>query len=63
MLGLLTRLAAFMVAIDMLVALITVNRHHGYTGSEYPLALFAIAVMLTFYGPGAVSLDRRLNLA
>jgi putative oxidoreductase len=62
-LGLLTRLAAFMVAINMLVALITVNRHHGYAGSEYSLALFVIAVMLTVYGPGAIALDRRLNLA
>jgi putative oxidoreductase len=62
-LGLLTRLAAFMVAINMLVALVMVNRHHGYPGSEYSLALFVIAVMLTFYGPGAVALDRRLGLA
>jgi putative oxidoreductase len=61
--GLVARLAGFMVAINMLVALITVNRHHGYAGSEYSLALFVIAVMLTFYGPGAVALDRRLNLA
>src|SRR5580698_5597770 len=48
-LGLLSRLAAFMVAINMLVALLTVNR--------YSLSLFVIAVMLTFYGPGSVALD------
>ena len=61
--GLLTHLVAFMVAINMLVAIALVNRHHGYPGSEYSLALFVIALMLTFYGPGAASLDRRLNLA
>jgi putative oxidoreductase len=47
----------------MLVAIAMVNRHHGYAGSEYSLALFVIALMLTFYGPGAAALDRRLNLA
>ena len=62
-LGLLTHLVAFMVAINMLVAIAMVNRHHGYPGSEYSLALFVIALMLTFYGPGTAALDRKLNLA
>ena len=61
-LGLLTRVASFMVAIDMLVAIIMVNRHHGYAGSEYSLALLVIAIMLTFYGPGTFALDRSLTL-
>ena len=62
-LGLLTRIAAFLVAINMLVALIMVTRHHGYSGSEYALALFAIAAMLFFYGAGAFALDRRFGLS
>lgn len=61
-LGLLTRFAAFMVAVNMMVALVMVNLHHGYAGSEYSLALFAIAVMLFFYGAGACALDRRVGL-
>jgi putative oxidoreductase len=62
-LGLLTRFAAFLVSINMLVALVLVNRHHGYAGSEYSMALFAIAVMLVFYGAGAAALDRRIGFA
>ncbi len=61
-LGLLTRFAAFMVAINMLVALIMVNRHHGYSSSEYSLALFAIALMLFFYGAGVYAIDRKFGL-
>lgn len=60
-LGLLTRLASFMVAINMFVAIVTVNRHHGYSGSEFSLALLVIAIMLTFYGPGTFALDRSLT--
>lgn len=63
LLGLFTRFAAFLVAINMLVALVMVNRHHGYVGSEYSLALFVIAVMLFFYGSGVCALDRKLGFA
>lgn len=62
-LGLLTRFAAFMIACDMAVALLMVNRHHGYSGSEYSLALFVIAQMLFFYGAGTCALDRKLGLS
>jgi putative oxidoreductase len=62
-LGLLTRISAFLVAINMLVAIVMVTRHHGYSGSEYSLALFALALMLFFYGPGAFSLDRKFGLS
>jgi putative oxidoreductase len=63
LLGLLTRFAAFMISINMLVALLWVNRHHGYAGSEYSLALFVIALMLVFYGAGALALDRKIGFA
>jgi putative oxidoreductase len=63
LLGLLTRFAAFMIACNMAVALIMVSRHHGYSGSEYGLALFAIALMVLFYGAGTAAVDRRLGLS
>lgn len=63
LLGLLKRFTAFLIAINMLVALVLVNRHHGYPGSEYTLALLAIAVMLLFYGAGAIALDRRIGFS
>jgi putative oxidoreductase len=62
-LGLLTRFAAFLVAGNMFVAILFVTIHHGYTGSQYSLALFVIALMLLFYGPGQAALDRRLGLS
>ncbi len=61
-LGLFTRFAAFMIAINMAVALVTVNLHKGYAASEYSLALLALALMLVFYGAGAAALDRRFGL-
>ena len=63
LLGLLARFAAFMVACNMLGAILLVTRHHGYTGSEYPLALLVIALMLLFYGAGTLALDRRMGLS
>ena len=62
LLGLFTRFSAFMVAINMTVALVTVNLHKGYASSEYTLALIAMALMLLFYGAGAASLDRRFSI-
>jgi putative oxidoreductase len=63
MAGLLTRFWALMIAGNMLVAFWTVNRHHGYGGSEYTLALIAMALMLVVAGSGALSLDRRFGLS
>lgn len=63
LLGLLTRFTAFMIACNMAVALIMVNRHHGYSGSEYSLALLVIAVMLLFFGAGAAAMDRKIGLS
>jgi putative oxidoreductase len=60
--GLLTRLTAFFVAFNMAVALLFVNIHQGYHGSEYTLALIALALMILFYGPGTGAMDHRLGL-
>lgn len=62
-LGLFTRLAAGLIAINMLVALFTVGIHQGFSGYNYIADLAAIALMLCFYGAGAISLDRRLGLS
>jgi putative oxidoreductase len=58
--GLLTRLAAFMTACDMAVAIIKVHLHGGLMGPNsfaLPLSLFAISLMLVFTGCGWLGLD------
>ena len=62
-LGLLTRLSAFFIAINMAVPLWKVNAAHGNASSEYTLALVAIALMLLVAGSGALSLDRRFGIS
>jgi putative oxidoreductase len=59
-LGLLVHLAALGVTIDMAVAIIKVHLHHGLTGPggfEFPLACFALAVVLMGTGPGYIAAD------
>lgn len=58
--GLLTRIAAFMTAIDMAVAIIKVHLHAGLMGPNsfaLPLSLFSISLMLVFSGCGWLGLD------
>jgi putative oxidoreductase len=58
--GLLTRIAAFMMACDMATAILKVHLHGGIMGPNafaLPLALFAIALMLIFTGCGWLGLD------
>lgn len=62
-LGLFTRFFAFLVTINMLVAIATVDIHHGYSGCEYALALAVIAFMILLTGPGNANLDRRIGFA
>src|SRR4051812_16449176 len=45
-LGLLTRLCSLFVTINMLVATLIVNIHKGYSGSEYSIALAAMAFLV-----------------
>ncbi len=59
-LGLLTRLAALGLAIDMLGAIFLVKLKGGFfapDGAEYELLLFAAAAALALIGPGAFSID------
>ncbi|GHA16101.1 DoxX family protein [Oceanisphaera arctica] len=65
LIGLLTRPAAFMLAITMLVAIISVHLPNGLfmsnNGYEFGLALLSISVALVFNGGGKWSLDRKLS--
>ena len=59
--GLLTRLSALGIAIDMLVAILLVHAKNGFFASrggfEYPLILLATSVTLIILGAGDYSLD------
>jgi putative oxidoreductase len=62
--GLFTRCAAFAVCIDLAVALWKVHWHNGLTGdhgSEFPLAIAALAFALIFFGAGPIAMDHILR--
>jgi putative oxidoreductase len=60
LIGLLTRVAAFAICIDLSVAIAKVHFHNGLMGNggyEFPLALAALAFGLTFLGAGPIAFD------
>ena len=69
--GLLSRVAAFGIAINMLVAILTVHIHYGFfanwygqqkgEGIEYHLLAIALALVVMIKGAGALSIDRALS--
>ena len=61
LLGLAVRPAAFVIAVNMTVALVTVNMRHGLSGSEYTIALIVVACSLILSGSGKLALDHRLG--
>jgi putative oxidoreductase len=70
-LGFLTRIAAFGIGVNMLVAIATVHHAFGFfmnwtgmqkgEGFEYHLLVLAIVAFLIIRGAGAVSVDRALS--
>lgn len=63
--GLFTRWAALPLAFSMVVAGVTVHLKDGFflpNGVEYVLALFVASVALALTGPGALSIDRLLEI-
>lgn len=62
LIGLLTRPFAFVLIINMAVAILTVHLPHGFFGSaggyEYPLLLLTVALMYLITGPGRYSIDK-----
>lgn len=62
-LGLLTRLAAFALMVDMVAALVLVHLPNGFflpNGIEYVLTLAAVSFFYVIAGAGAHSVDARL---
>ena len=72
-LGFLTRIAAFGIAVNMLVAIATVHHSYGFfmnwtgtqkgEGFEYHLLVLAITAYLIIRGAGAFSVDRAIAAA
>jgi putative oxidoreductase len=70
-LGLLTRMAAFGIAVNMVVAVLTVHLPNGFfmnwtgtqkgEGFEYHLLVLAMTVFLMIKGGGAASVDRAIS--
>jgi putative oxidoreductase len=61
LLGLVTRVVAIAIAIEMFIVIAKVHWHAGLTGQggyQFPLALGVIAFALIFLGAGPISLDR-----
>jgi putative oxidoreductase len=71
--GLLTRVAAFGIAVNMVVAIVKVHSQFGFfanwsgtqkgEGYEYHLLVLAMCAFLMIKGAGAVSVDQKLSLA
>jgi putative oxidoreductase len=68
--GVLTRVAAFGIAVNMLVAVVMLHSHFGFfmnwsgnqkgEGFEYHLLVLVMSVFLMIKGAGALSVDHRL---
>lgn len=66
--GFLSRLAALLLTIDLVVAILLVKVNVGFlsgssgTGTELDLALIACFLVILFAGPGRLSIDHALDL-
>src|SRR5579864_9793024 len=62
--GFFTRVAAFVLLVDLIVAIWKVHWHNGLTGDhgyEFPLAVATLAFALIFFSAGPLSLDHVLR--
>jgi len=62
--GFFTRAAAFVLLVNLVVAIWKVHWHNGLTGDhgyEFPLAAAALAFALIFFGGGAIAFDHVLR--
>lgn len=65
--GFFTRLAAFAVCVELVVAIWKVHLHNGLMGSpdrpgyEFPLAVATLAFALIFFGAGPIAFDHVLR--
>jgi len=62
--GFFTRVAAFAICVDLVVAIWKVDWHNGLTGDhgfEFPLAAATLAFALIFFGAGPIALDHVLR--
>ncbi|HTB92219.1 MAG TPA: DoxX family protein [Candidatus Sulfotelmatobacter sp.] len=69
--GLLSRIAAFGIACNMVIAVAIIHRHYGFfanwyglqkgEGFEFHILAFAIALFIMLKGSGALSIDRALS--
>jgi putative oxidoreductase len=60
-LGLLTRLAGLLCAVNFIVAIVMVDHLQGWRGSFGSMCLVAIGLVLATHGPGRFALDRLLK--
>jgi putative oxidoreductase len=58
-LGLGTRWAGLVCAVNFIVAIVMVDHHAGWRGSFGSMCLVAIGLVLATHGPGRLALDRR----
>ncbi len=65
LLGLLTRVGAFLIACVMITAVVGYHWPNGFfaskNGYEYPMALFAMSLALLIAGGGMASIDRAVS--
>lgn len=61
LLGLATRWAGLLCAVNFVIAIVTVDHHQGWRGSFGSMCLIMIGLLLATHGAGRYSLDARVE--